>query len=170
MPFERSRFGDGSVAGAGNVITTVANHFGQRGRLDEESQGIIDTDGALNELVIDIDAATVTAAAFVLQAQALPIKARIIRVLWETRDVFNLGGTTPSIRIGTAGSVAANGVAVSEAQAEAVGLYDITAALSGTWLNQLAARTVLGLALAGTGPTNGTVGRGRMVIQYAKVS
>ena len=170
MPFERSKFGDGSAAGAGNVITTVANHFGQRSRLDEESQGIINTEGVSNELVVDIDAATITAAAFLLQAQALPAKAKITRVLWETREVFVIGGTTPTLRVGTAGTVATNGVSVSEAQLEAVGLYDITAALGGTWANQLAARTILGLAMAGTTPTNGTVGRGRMVIEYVKVT
>lgn len=167
MSFETSKFGDGSAAGAGNVIATVHNHFGQRTELDEESVGIINTEGALNELVIDFDAATLTAAAYPLMAPKLPAGAKITRVLLEVRTAFALGGTTPAIEIGTEGSEVTNGFTITEAQAEAVGMYDLTSALSGTWAAQLAADTTVGIALTGTTPTNGTVGRARAVIQYA---
>lgn len=168
MPYERAKFGDGSAAGAGNVVSTVSQHYGPRGEADQESHGIVNTEGVLNELVVYFDAATLTAAAYNLLPPALPAGAKIIRVLLEVQEAFALGGTTPAIEIGTEGSEVTNGFTITEAQAEATGMYDLTSALSGTWAAQLAARTVLGIALTGTSPTNGTVGRARAVIQYAR--
>jgi hypothetical protein len=168
MPYERARFGDGSVAGAGNVVLTVSQHFGQRNERDEESAGIVNTQGVYNELTIDFDAATLSAGAFNLTPAAIPAGSRVIRVLVEVQAAFSLGGTTPAVRIGTLGSAPTNGFTISEAQAEAVGMYDVTASVNGTWANQLAARTVVGIALTGTTPTNGTVGRARVIIEYAR--
>lgn len=168
MTYEVSKFGDGSAAGSGNVVQTVHNHYGPRGEADQESAGIINTEGALNELVVDFDAATLTAAAYILMPPALPAGAKVTRVLLEVQEAFVLGGTTPAIEIGTEGSEATNGFTITEAQAEATGMYDLTSALSGTWAARLAARTVLGIALSGTTPTNGTAGRARAVIQYAR--
>lgn len=169
MAFERSKFGDGSAAGAGNVITTVSNHFGRRTELDEESMGIINTEGVLNQLVVDFDSATLVAQDFPLQAFALPARSKVTKVLVDVREAFVLGGTTPAAEIGTSGSAATNGFAITEAQLEALGVYDVTASLGGTWANMLAARTVLGIAFTGTAPTATAVGRARVIIEYAKI-
>lgn len=165
MAFEQSKFGTGGAAGTGNVVTTVNNFFGQR--KTGKGAGIMNTQGALNELVIDLDRDMVAAAGFALMAPTLPAGAKVIRALVEVQEVFILGGTTPAIKIGTKTTESTNGISISEAQAEALGVYDITASLAGTWAAGLAAKTTLGIALTGTSPTNGATGKARVVIQYS---
>jgi hypothetical protein len=169
MSYEQSKFGDGSAAGAGNVTSVVHNHYGQR--YTGKTAGIVNTQGALNELTIDLDGEMVGNAAFPLMAPILPAGSRIAKVFLKVTEAFVLGGTAPIIEIGTEGSEATNGFSTTEAQAEAVGTYDLTSALSGTWSGAtgLAAATTLGIALAGTTPTVTSAGKARIVIQYINV-
>lgn len=53
MGYEQSKFGDGSAAGSGNVVQTVSNHYGPFAGNGEE--GVIGTEGAMNEAVLDFD-------------------------------------------------------------------------------------------------------------------
>jgi hypothetical protein len=164
MAYEQAKFGDGSATGGGNVTQQVNNHFGQH--VEENVQGHVRTAGTLKELTMDVDAAMMTAAAFPLIAPSLPAGAIIQEAFADVSEVFILGGTTPTIDIGTEGSEGTNGVDMTEAQAEALGSYDLTSALQGTWAAPLAAATVVGLALGGTTPTNGATGQVRVVIRY----
>lgn len=168
MAFEKSLFGDGSNAGGGNVVSTVHNFFGPRkgGAL----VGIYETDGTVNELALEIDGYMLGKAAFQLLPPKLPKGAKIRAVLLTVSEVFSLGGTTPAIRIGTAASEATNGISVTEAQAEALGTYDLTGTLAGTWLNPLASGVTVGVALSGTSPTTTVEGKGRIVIRYDLIS
>jgi hypothetical protein len=120
-------------------------------------------------LTLDIDAAMMTAAAFPLVVPTLPAGAIIQEVFAEVSEVFILGGTTPTLDVGTETSEGTNGVDVTEAQAEALGSYDLTSALQGTWASPLAAATTIGLALGGSSPTNGATGKMRVVIRYWSV-
>lgn len=164
MGYETSQFGD-QVTGA-NVTTDVNNHYGQREV--RATQGVTRTAGFMNELTLDIDAAMVSAEAFPLLAPYIPAGSRIEDVFVEVTEAFALGGTTPVIEVGTEGSEATNGFTISETQAEAVGVYDLTSELSGTWAaaGGLTAKTVVGIDLAGTSPTVGADGKMRVVIRY----
>jgi len=168
MGYEQSKFGDGSGTGSGNVTQAVHNHYGPRVELNQ-TIGAYNTDGVVNELVIDFDGTVVGNAAYPLIAPKLPAGAIIEDVYLYVDEVFVLGGTTPAIEIGTEGSEATNGFTILEAQAEAVGMKDVTTALSGTWTAGLAAETVVGIALSGTTPTVTSAGKARVVIRYAKV-
>lgn len=169
MAYEQSKFGTGGAAGTGNVTQVVHNHYGPRNV--GKTVGIINTEGAQNEVVIDLDAEMVAAAGYPLMAPILPAGSRVTKVFMEVSEVFALGGTTPAIEIGTEGSEATNGFTITEAQAEALGVYDLTAALSGTWsaTTGLLAATTLGIALSGTSPTVTAAGKARLVIQYFRV-
>ena len=167
MGFEQSKFGDGSTAGSGNVVSTVSNHYGPRDT--GKTTGVIRTSGAMNELTLDIDGEMVGDAAYALVVPKIPAGAIIEDVYVEVTEAFVLGGTTPAIEVGTEGSEATNGVTITEAQAEAVGTYDVTSALAGTWAAGLAAETTLGLALSGTSPTVTDAGKMRVVIRYVHV-
>jgi len=167
MGYEQSKFGDGSAAGSGNVTTAVNNHYGVRDT--GKTQGRHQTDGAMNELVLDIDGTMVGNEAFPLIAPTLPAGAVIEDVFANVSEAFDLGGTTPVIEIGTEGSEATNGVTITEAQAEATGSYDLTSALAGTWAAPLAAETTVGIDLDGTTPTVTSAGKVRVVIRYFKV-
>lgn len=170
MGYEVAKFGDGSATGAGNVTTQVTQHYGVRDT--GKTHGVAKTEGHVNELVLNIDAAMVSAEAFPLTAEApyLPAKAIIEDVYVEVTEAFALGGTTPVIEIGTEGSEATNGFTISEAQAEAATIYDLTSALSGTWAAGLAAQTTIGIDLAGTSPTVGTAGKMKVVIRYVEAT
>lgn len=164
MGFEQSQFGDGSASGSGNVTTAVNNHYGPRST--GKTQGKAKTEGFKKQLTLDIDGTMVGNAAYPLLAPSLPAGANILEVYAEVTEAFVLGGTTPAIEVGTETSEATNGVTISEAQAEAVGAYDLTSALAGTWASPLAAATTVGLAMSGTSPTVTSAGKMRLVIEY----
>lgn len=166
MSFEQSKFGYGGGATTADSYG-VHNHYGAREV--GKGQGTTSTEGFINELTLDIDGELVGNEDFPLLAPQLPAGAKIDAVFLEVSEVFVLGGTTPVLEVGTAGTEATNGVTITEAELEAVGVYDVTSALSGTWLAGLAAVTNLGLALGGTTPTVTDAGKARIVIRYIKV-
>ena len=167
MGFEQSPLGDGSVTGSGNVTTAIANHYGPR--KSNAANGVYETDGVMQELSIEITGVELGNAAYPLLAPTLPAGAVIEDAYVKVSEAFVLGGTTPAIEIGTETSEATNGVTITEAQAEATGSYDVTAALSGTWAAPLAAARTVGLALSGTTPTTTTAGKLELVVRYFKV-
>lgn len=167
MGFETSKFGDGGYATSTNVTQDVHNHYGARDV--GKTVGTVQTEGSVYELSLNIDGEMVGDAAYPLIAPTLPAGAVIKEVYAEVDEAFVLGGTSPVINIGTEGSEATNGVDLSEARAEAVGTYDLTSTLAGTWAAPLAAATTVGLALAGTSPTVTDAGSVRVVIRYARL-
>jgi hypothetical protein len=170
MSFEQSKFGDGSNAGSGNVVSTVHNFFGPRPGKGEGLVGVYETDGMGHELAININGDMVSAAAFQLLAPKLPKGAKIQDVLLQVFEAFVLGGTTPAIKVGTSGSEATNGVGITQAQAQAIGTYNLTSALAGTWATALTAGVTVGVAMSGTTPTSTSAGKARLVIRYDNIS
>lgn len=166
MAFEKTKFGyEGGATTADSY--GVSNHYGQR--KVGKGQGTTSTEGFMNELTLDLDGELIGNEDFPLLSPQLPAGARIEDVFLEVSEVFVVGGTSPVLEIGTAGSEATNGVTVTEAQLEATGVYDLTSAVSGTWAAGLAAVTNLGIALGGTSPTVTDAGKARLVVRYVKV-
>jgi hypothetical protein len=164
MAFETALFGDGVST---TRVTDVHTYFGSRD--SGKTAGKAKTEGFVTELTIDIDGDMVSAAAYPLIAPEILANSIIEDVYLEVTEVFVLGGTTPAIEVGTETSEATNGFTITEAQAEAAGIYDLTSALSGTWAAGLAADTTVGLALSGTTPTVTSAGKARVVIRYISV-
>lgn len=163
--YEGSLFGDGVST---TRVTDVNNHYGQREV--GGAKGNVKTEGAMNEMVIDFDGLEASNGLFHLGPDLkLPAGAVVEDVYLKVGSAFTLGGTTPTILIGTNGSEVTNGFVISEAQAEAAGTYDVTGTLTGTWASPLAAETTVGIALGGTSPTSASTGRGKVIIRYAKV-
>lgn len=75
-------------------------------------------------------------------------------------EAFALGGTTPTIQVGDAGS-ATRYAALSEANAEAVGTY--TASVTAT---PLTAAGTIAVSLGGTTPTVTSAGRATVTLAY----
>lgn len=167
MGYERSQFGDGSASGAGNVTTAVNNHYGERA--SEQAQGIVKTEGVVNELSIEILGSDASAGNLPLLNPTLPAGAMIEDVYVKVSEVLTLGGTTPTVLFGTQGSEVTNGFVISEAQAEAAGSYDVTSTLTGTWAAPLAAATVVDVALGGTSPTSADTGKLEVIVRYVAV-
>lgn len=164
--FERSPFGGYNTT----VVQDVHNYFGPRTDLGPE--GVVKTQGSFNEASWEITGADVGASAESgrwLVQPTLPAGAIITNVFLKVKEAFVLGGTSPTILFGTDTSEATNGFVISEARAEALGTYDITSTLTGTWAAPLAAKTTVGVALGGTSPTVTTAGRLEVIVQYALV-
>ncbi len=146
----------------------VNNHYGPRDT--GKTTGVVKTEGRHYEASVDIDPDTINNGGPVLVDLDIQGAAVIEDVYVEVTEAFALGGTTPTIVVGTDTSEETNGVVISEAQAEATGTYDITGTLTGTWASPLEADTTIGVTLGGDTPTVGTAGKAKVVIRYTKVS
>ena len=146
----------------------VNNHYGPR--VVSKTVGTIKTEGRTYEASIDIDPDTLNNGGPVLVDIDIPASSIIEEAYVSVTEAFALGGTTPTILVGTDTSEVTNGLVISEAQAEAVGTYDVTSTLTGTWAAPLAADTTVGIVLGGTTPTVGTAGKAKVIIKYTKVA
>lgn len=169
MTYEISKFGNGVLTGSGgNVVETVHTRFNTQ-KVGEQIGVNASRDGTTqvtmtitgDQLVRDV----ATGDGFI-KALTLPVGAVISNVVVQVKEVFVVGGTTPTINIGTQGSETTNGFPISEAQAEAVGTYKPT--LAGTWANPLAAAVTVGVALGGTSPTITSAGKMDIIFEYIK--
>lgn len=84
-------------------------------------------------------------------------------------EAFALGGTAPTIRIGAAGSVATNGVVITETQAETVGTKALAAG-AGTWAFDSTTGTTaaakVAIDMGGTSPTSTNAGKAVLVLEF----
>lgn len=110
----------------------------------------ITVDGRQKEQVVQVTGSDYASVSFTLPAGAI-----IDDVMVEVVEAFALGGTTPTIIVGTDAS---NYIAlVAEGDAEAVGTYD--EAPLGTFAAPLAADTAVTVSLGGTTPTITSAGK-----------
>lgn len=139
--------------------------YGPRTRL-EGITGNMKTLGAIKQLVVELSAENVSdgfAGFFSLPAGVKPLRAIV-----DVEEAFVLGGTTPALSIGTDGSEGTNGFDIAEAVAEAVGVTEITS-FNGTWADELAAVTRVGILLTGSTPTITSAGIVKVIVEYAQV-
>lgn len=153
-----------------NTGLGVNNHYGERGTQDGVvGGGDLPGNGAIKEAVIYIKGEDFGAGTSFDTQYSIPAGAKFVEAYAEITEAFALGGTTPTINVGTNGSEGTNyGLELSEAQAEATDeVYNGTGA--GTWASPLAAATTVGVALDGTSPTVTSAGKAKVVIRYIKI-
>lgn len=152
-----------------NTGLGVSSHYGPRGTQDGVAGGgDLPGNGAVKEAIIYIKGSDFTSGAFDTR-YTIPAGSKFLQATCEVTEAFALGGTTPTINVGTNSSEGTNyGIELSEANAEATGTY-FNATGAGTWANPLAADTVIGVALDGTSPTVTTAGKAKVVIRYIKI-
>lgn len=144
----------------------VHNFYGPRGT--RAPKGGIKTEGSVMEMTFDIWGSSFGENASDYNKVLLPKGALILDAYAHVSEVFVLGGTTPTILVGTKGSEAVNGVKLTEAQAEGVGTYKLSG--TGTWGNTaLAADTEVSYKLGGTSPTVTNAGKVRVTVRYIKL-
>jgi len=151
-----------------NTGLGVHNQYGPRDT--GYAVGTIKTEGALNEVSLRVTGAMLNST-FIPEIK-IPAGAVILKAVAHVKEAFVLGGTTPTILVGTEGSEVTNGFVLAEASAEALGYYDLTSTLAGTWDAEakLAAATQVGIALGGTNPTaSATAGKVTFVVTYTNV-
>jgi hypothetical protein len=163
------------------VVQTNADglrwHFGTRQTGDEANFGdAANPMGVDKELSIHLRGSDFTAGGganppYLGTTVIIPAGFTLREVIGEVTEVFVLGGTTPVINFGVQGSEATNRVAqVSEAQAEALGTYNLTATAAGTLAvnTPLAAQQTLAILLGGTNPTVTAAGRIVLTVRWQK--
>lgn len=101
----------------------------------------------------------------------VPKGARFVRAVLRVDEAFALGGTSPTVRIGAAGSVATNGIVLTEAEMEAVGTKVPASTGAGTWSQSSATGTTaaakVAFDLGGTTPTaDATVGKATLILTF----
>ena len=160
MPFENS-------AGLG-----VDNFYGERTTTDGIG-GHTKIDGAIQQVVIEfgVQVPDETGVANRMRNRVIiPANSLITRCYIDVETAAALGGTTPTILVGTDTSEVTNGFVVTEAEAEAAGIVDLTSTLTGTWAAGLLTDTSVSVVLGGTSPTMTAVGRYKFVIEYVHVT
>lgn len=144
--------------------------------------GVRDTGGAVGKMDHDGVEASV---AFSLTGRSLnegfvppvviPKGARFTRAFLRVDEAFALGGTTPTLRVGAAGSIATNGFVVTEAELEAVGTKAPASTGAGTWATNSATGTTaaakIAFDLGGTAPTvDAALGKATLILFYIDVA
>lgn len=151
-----------------NTGLGVPAFYGTRTAL-EGLGGHIKTEGAKKEMVIEF-AGTNINDGVMDSVVTLPANALVTAAYVDVNEAVTMTGTSPTILIGTNGSEVTNGLVISEAQAEAAGVYDIYSTATGTWAAGLLSDTSVSVALGGTSPTITNDGRIKVVVEYVTVT
>lgn len=101
----------------------------------------------------------------------VPKGANFEKATLRVDEAFVVTGTTPTVRVGSAGSIATNGFVISEAELETVGTKDLASAGAGTWAigstTGLTAAAEVAIDLGGTTPVVATTaGKGTLILEY----
>lgn len=154
------------MAKESNTGLGVSQVYGPRETGD--AAGVIKTEGAQNEFALKFTGDTLDH--LIISPAYLPAGAVVTKAYVRVFEAFDLEAASV-VEVGTKGSEATNGVSLAEADLEAVGYVDVTAALAGTWDAEapLAANALVGIAFSAGSVTDKSVGRATLVIEYTKV-
>lgn len=145
----------------------VNNHYGARDT--GGSAGIEDQDGSSFALSLQITGNSLNDS--FVPPVVVPKGALLRRAVLRVDEAFNLGGTSPTVRIGLAGSIATNGIVLTEAEMENVGSKVPASTGAGSWATNsstgVAAATKVGIDMGGTSPTAAAgVGKAVLVLEF----
>ncbi len=146
-------------------------HFGTRAAGDEANFGTYGDVGTQKELVFEVKGTDFTSGVYTGPTITLKAGFTWRSGIAEVTEAFNLGGTTPTINVGVSTTEATNRMAqLSEAQAEAIGVYNMAGAGTLAANTPLAADATLSIALGGTTPTVTSVGKVRITVKYDDIT
>ncbi len=151
---------------ANTIRTGTSTVFGPRNTGD--TAGVFLTDGARNELVVEVTPSSITTG--LLMPTYIPAGAAIIKAYIKVVEAF--ASTTLVLDLGTSGSEATNGFTIVTADGlNTAGTYkDLTAQLSGTWDNEVFLAALTRVNIVATSGTLGAVGRLTLVVEYIKAA
>lgn len=146
-------------------------HYGTRRAGDEANFGTNGDVGSTKTLVFEIKGTDFTAGVYTGPTLAIKGGFTWRSGIAEVLEAFVLGGTTPTLNVGISTTEATNRAAqLSEAQAEAIGVYNMAGAGTLAANTPLAADSTLSIALGGTTPTVTTAGRVRITITFDDIT
>lgn len=156
MPFENS-------AGI-----QVSNYYGARET--GGSVGVERSQDSLHRLSVALTGAMLNGS--FVPPVVVPKGARFVSAVLRVDEAFDITGTTPTVQIGAAGSVATNGIVLTEAELEAIGTKVPASTGAGTWSQSSATGTTaaakVAFALGGTTPAvNAALGKATLILTFA---
>lgn len=132
------------------------------------SAGVEDSDGSLKRLSIQLTGTQLNDG--FIPPVVIPKGAQFKRAMLRVDEAFVLGGTSPTVRIGAAGSVATNGIVLTEAELENVGSKTPASSGAGTWAFSSSTGTTAAAEVAfdmgGTSPTSTSAGKAVLVLEF----
>lgn len=132
------------------------------------SVGIEDQDGSLIRLSVTLTGEMLNNN--FVPPVVLPKGALFKRADLRVDEAFVLGGTSPTVRVGLAGSVATNGIVLTEAELENVGSKVPASTGAGTWAVGSSTGTTAAAKVAfdmgGTSPTSTNAGKAVLVLEF----
>lgn len=144
-------------------------HYGRRLTNDEANFGQQREAGSDKYLIAEFRGSDFTASTGVYNGPTIVLKAGFIvrEVSVEVLEVFVLGGTTPTIAVGTSGSEVTNFLTkLTQAQAQAVATLVIAPGGTLAVDTVVAADTTITAAMGGTTPTITAAGRLKVAVRY----
>ncbi|MBL4654108.1 MAG: hypothetical protein JKY53_14785 [Flavobacteriales bacterium] len=139
-------------------------------RVTGRAAGIVKTEGANNELVIDLTGQILTDLivfpVVVPSGSIFTGEARLV-----VSEAFNLAVGTV-VEVGQQGSEVTNGVSLTEAELESTGTKDVSAGLAGEWAitSELSTDHTIDIALSAGSVTSSTVGKAQLILEYIKLA
>lgn len=151
----------------------VNNHYGVR--KTGGAVGLEHGEGSTFVLRIDLTGQSIAdAVAGFMPPVVIPKYARFTKRSLQVDEVFVVTGTTPTLLIGAAGSVATNGFIITEAELEALGNKILTNDGEGTWDIASATGTTaaakVAMALEGDTAIATTQGKATLTLEYTCVA
>ena len=145
----------------------VSNYYGARDT--GGSVGVESTSSSEMTVAIQLTGASI-ADGFVPPV-VIPKGALLNSAVLRVDEAFVVGGTSPTVQIGLAGSVATNNMELTEAELEAVGTKVPAETGNGTFAvgsaTGVAAAAKLAIALGGTSPTvSATAGKATLILKF----
>lgn len=153
-----------------NTGLGVNSHYGPRGtEAGVASGGEVHGSGVIREAVVYITGEDFGDGTTFDTQKIIPAGSKLIDAYAEVSEVFALGGTSPTINVGTSGSAATNrAIRLTEANAETAGQY-YEGSGAGTFTSVLSADTTVAVEMGGTSPTVTSEGKAKVVIRYIKI-
>jgi hypothetical protein len=136
------------------------------------SVGIEHAYGSKVTLKIDLTGQSIAdAVAGFMPPLVVPKGALFRSAVLRVDEAFAVSGTSPTVRIGAAGSIGTNGIVLTEAELEAVGTKVPASAGAGTWSQTSSTGTTaaakVALDLGGTSPVVATTsGKATLILEF----
>lgn len=149
----------------------VNNFYGARDT--GGSVGVETTNDSTHRLSINFTGSSLNGS--FLPPVVVPKGALFRKATLVVEEAFVVGGTSPTVSFGAAGSVATNGIVLSEAELEAVGTKTPASTGAGTWAQNSSTGTTAAAKVdkvfGGTAPTvDSTVGKATLILEFTKKS
>ena len=141
----------------------VVDNYG--GRSVGRSAGLIGTQGAKNELAIHLNGQMLSDE--IVIAAHVPKGATFLSAQLIVDEIFVVAASSV-VEVGEDGAEATNGISLTEANLEATGVTDVSAALAGEWDvgSQLPHSQQIGVAFSAGSVTDATAGKATLILEY----